>query len=192
MSKNTLLISPATIKNRTGVAGNIDEKLLYPEIKTAQDMFILPVLGSALFERLQNGIDDNDLTNDEKDLLDNYITDALLYFVLAELPMGLNFQFYTKGVVQKTGENTQQPTMSDLLDVADRYKSRAEFYSERLIKHLRYEVSTNNKFPQYLENYTFEQMKPAQNGYTCSIDLGNGYPRHMTREEKYQGKTGLC
>ena len=52
MSKNILMLSVALLKERTAIHDNIDEKLIYPEIKAAQDMFILPVLGSALFNKL--------------------------------------------------------------------------------------------------------------------------------------------
>jgi len=50
MSLNILFISDTILIERTTVHGNIDPKLLYPEIKTAQDMYIQPLLGSALFK----------------------------------------------------------------------------------------------------------------------------------------------
>jgi hypothetical protein len=65
MSRNILFISVQTIKDRTGLHANTDDKLINPEILTAQDMYILPALGSALYDRLQDGIMNQDLTNDE-------------------------------------------------------------------------------------------------------------------------------
>jgi hypothetical protein len=62
MSKNILFISVQSIKDRTGLHANVDEKLVLPEIKTAQDMYILPALGSALYNRLEAGVDSNNLT----------------------------------------------------------------------------------------------------------------------------------
>jgi len=56
MSLNTLFISVQNIKERSGLHANVDEKLVLPEIKTAQDMYILPALGTALYNRLQDGI----------------------------------------------------------------------------------------------------------------------------------------
>ncbi len=50
MSLNTLFISVQNIKDRSGLHANVDEKLVLPEIKTAQDMFILPALGSAYYD----------------------------------------------------------------------------------------------------------------------------------------------
>ena len=192
MSKNILLISPISIKENTGVAGNIDEKNLYPEIKTCQDMYILPALGSALYDRLQTGIQLGNLTTDETNLINLYIKDCLIYYVLSELPMGLNFQFYTKGAIQKTGENTQQPSMQELIDISDRYKARAEFYKERLIKYLKQVTSNSGLFPQYLQPGSgIDTLIPENSGYTISIVLDDDYGcRGRTFEEKYQGQTG--
>ena len=104
MSRNILFISVQTIKDRTGLHNNVDDKLINPEILTAQDMFILPALGSALYDRLQDGIMNQDLTNDESALIDTYITPCLVYYVISELPMGLSYQFYNKGLIRKSGE----------------------------------------------------------------------------------------
>ena len=52
MSKNVLLMSAQILKDRTAVHTNIDDKLLFPEIKAAQDMYIHPLLGSPLFNKI--------------------------------------------------------------------------------------------------------------------------------------------
>jgi hypothetical protein len=97
MSQNILLISDTMIKERTSVHGNIDPKLIYPDIKVAQDMYILPLLGSQLFDKLQGMVGDrsiNEETNAKyKLLIDRFIADALIYFTLAELPTTISYQF---------------------------------------------------------------------------------------------------
>ena len=104
MSLNVLFISVDTIKDRTGLHNNVDDKLVKPEIKTAQDMYILPALGSALYNRIQAGITANNLTSDEISLLDNYVVDTLVNYVLSELPQGMSYQFYNKGLLRKQGD----------------------------------------------------------------------------------------
>jgi hypothetical protein len=86
----------------------VDDKLINPEILTAQDMYILPALGTGLYERLQDGIQNQDLTNDESVLLDTYVTPCLVYYVISELPMGLSYQFYNKGLIRKSGEEVKR------------------------------------------------------------------------------------
>jgi hypothetical protein len=188
--KNTLFIGATAIKERTAVHSNIDDKSILPEIKTAQDMYILPALGTALYTRLQDGIVANNLTANESALLDDYVTDTLVYYVLSELPVGLSFQFYNKGLVRKTSDNSDQPNMQDLIDVANRYRSRAEFYKQRMIKYLQ-EVSTSNLFPEYINPGTgVDTMYPERDGYQSSIFLGDenslfgmSYPQHVMKSK---------
>jgi hypothetical protein len=189
MSLNTLFISVESIKNRTGLHANVDEKLVLPEIKTAQDMYIMPALGSTLYNRLQDGVNNSTLNLDEQALLDNYLADCLIYFVMAELPMGLSYQFYNKGVLRKQGESTENPSMQDMIDVANRYRARAEFYKQRMIKFLR---QNNTTYPEYL-NFTsgIDTVVPDLEGYTSSLYLeDDSCYDSKNLEKKYQGKIG--
>lgn len=193
MSRNTLFISVKTIKERTGLHANVDEKLVLPEILTAQDMYILPALGTGLYNRLQDGIDASNLTADETDLLDTYITNCLVYFVMSELPMGLSYQFYNKGVVRKNSENTELPSAQDMIDVANRYKARAEFYKQRLVKYLR-QSSTTTKFPTYNNpGIGVDTIRPDIEAYTTTIWLGDDCGcRGKSFEQMYQGNINSC
>jgi len=193
MSRNILFISVDTIKDRTGLHNNVDEKLVNPEILASQDMYILPALGSALYDRLQTGIQLNNLTPTETSLLDTYITPTLVYYVMSELPMGLSYQFYNKGMIRKSGEGQENPSAAEMIDVADRYKGRAEFYKQRLVKYLKQE-SGNNTFPLYNNPGSgVDTIVPDNEAYTTSIWLGDDdCCRGMTFEEKYQGNINRC
>jgi len=193
MSRNILFISVDTIKDRTGLHNNVDEKLVNPEILASQDMYILPALGSALYDRLQTGIELNNLTPSETSLLDTYITPTLVYYVMSELPMGLSYQFYNKGMIRKSGEGQENPSAAEMIDVADRYKGRAEFYKQRLVKYLKQE-SGNNTFPLYNNPGSgVDTIVPDNEAYTTSIWLGDDdCCRGMTFEEKYQGNINRC
>lgn len=193
MSRNILFISVDTIKERTTLHANCDEKLVNPEILTAQDMYILPALGTALYERLQDGIQNNNLTQVESNLLDVYIAPTLVYYVMSELPMGLSYQFYNKGLIRKSGEGQENPSAAELIDVADRYKVRAEFYKQRLVKYL-LDRSGFNTFPEYNNpGSTYDTIIPERQAYTTSIWLGDDDNcKGMTFEEKYQGNINRC
>ena len=173
MSRNILFITPQTIKERTSLHNNVDEKLISPEIMTAQDMFIHPCLGTGLYERLQDGIENNNLTADELELLNVHITPCLVYYVISELPQGMSFQFYNKGLIRKSGAEQIDPTMQDIIDVANRYKTRAEFYKERLQRYLK-EQSTKGKFNLYLNpGNGIDTIYPEREAYTASMYLGD-------------------
>ena len=197
MSRKILLITPQTIKERTGLHANVDEKLVNPEIMTAQDMFIHPALGTALYNRILDGVENNDLTDTEQDLIDTYITPTLVYYVISELPMGLGFQFYNKGVVRKTGADQVEPSMQDLIDVANRYKARAEFYKNRLIKYVKETASKGVHFREYINPGTgLDTIHPESDAYTISVwlgpDCGCGGKDKRRFEDKYQGDSFRC
>ncbi len=169
MSKNILLIKPETIKDRTGVHFNVDDKLIKPEIKACQDIYIMPILGSELFKRLQDGIENDDLSADEITLLDDYIADAMVNHILADLPAALSYQFYNKGLVRKTSENTDQPNVQEMLDISSKYKNRGEYYGQRLISYL---LQNSDTFPEYT-NYGdgVDAIKPSKTSYRVSVYL---------------------
>ncbi len=62
MSKNILLISETILKERTKLHSNVDPKLLFPDIKVAQDMYIEPLLGTALYNKILDDINAGTLT----------------------------------------------------------------------------------------------------------------------------------
>jgi hypothetical protein len=176
MSNNTLLISDTMIKERTAIHGNIDPKLIYPDIKVAQDMYILPILGTALYEKLQSLISDGTITSDAgkidyKNLIDKYIVDALMYYTLSELPTTISYQFWNKGVMRKQGDSTDLPSMSELIDLSNKYKARAEFYANRLMLYVKQNAAV--KFREYLNpGSTMDTVTPEQRAFTMPVYLG--------------------
>jgi hypothetical protein len=177
MSRDVLLVSDTMIKDRTAIHGNIDPKLIYPDIKVAQDMYILPILGTALYEKLQTIIADGTITSDAakinyKNLIDKYLCDALMYYTLSELPTTISYQFWNKGVLRKQGESTELPSMSELIDLSNKYKNRAEFYAERLRLYVIQNAST--MFTEYLNpGSTIDTVTPEQRAFTNPVYLGD-------------------
>lgn len=174
MSLNILLISDEILKDRTAIHGNIDAKLLYPEIKVAQDMYIHPILGSALYDKLLTDINaSGTTTGDYKILLDNYIVDPLLYYTLAGLPETLSYQFWNKGVMRKVGDSTELPSMSDLIDISNKYRIRAEWYAQRLTNYLK-QYSSSTVLSEYISpGDTLDTINPQNSPFTMPIYLGD-------------------
>lgn len=177
MSENILLVSDTMIKERTAIHGNIDPKLIYPDIKVAQDMYIQPLLGSALYTKLQTIIGDGSIVTNPanvnyKFLMDKYLVDALMYYTLSELPTTISYQFWNKGVVRKHGQDTDLPTMSELIDVSNKYKNRAEFYAQRM--RLWIVQNATAFFPEYLNpGSTIDTITPEQRAFSMPVFLGD-------------------
>jgi hypothetical protein len=170
MSLNILFITESLVKSRTAISDAIDGKQILPVIKLAQDKFILPALGSGLYNRLQQGIDIGDLSTNEKNLLDNYITDTLLWFTIGEMVISTSFQFFSKGVLQKGAEESNNPSKGQLELLERKYMSNGEFYKQRLIDYLR---ENSTMFEQYLQyGDGFDAIAPQIQAYTSPIYLG--------------------
>lgn len=191
MSVNTLLISDVMIKDRTAIHGNIDPKLIYPNIKVAQDMYIHPILGTALYNKLQTDIAGVGPTGNYKTLIDMYIVDALMYYTLMELPVSLSYQFWNKGVVRKQGVDTELPSMSELLDLSNKYRNFAEFYANRLRLYLKQNASV--MFPEYINPGSgVDDINPSHKTFTMPVWLGGDGDCGQTFEERYQGNNPTC
>jgi|SRR6478752_381143 len=178
MSKNILLISVDILKERTDIHDNVDPKLIYPHIKYVQDAFVKPILGSALFDKLQTLIDNGTITDagnaDYKYLIDEYLIDTLIWFVKSELQVDISFQTWNKGVVRKVGENTDMPTMSELIDLAGRYKNKGEYYANRMKLFLVDQSSRLQKYREYVNpGSTVDTITPEQRNFTMPIHLGD-------------------
>lgn len=177
MSLNVLLVSDTMIKERTSIHGNIDPQLIYPDIKVAQDMYILPILGTALYDKLQTIVSDGTITSDPanvnyKTLLDKFLADALMYYTLSELPTTISYQFWNKGVLRKTGDNAELPSMSELIDISNKYKNRAEFYANRMKLWILSNATT--MFREYLNpGHTIDTVNPSMRAFTTGIYLGD-------------------
>jgi hypothetical protein len=177
MSKNILFVDERTIKDRLPMSKAIDFTMVKPFIKLAQDMQIQPVLGSGLYNRLQEGLQENNLNNDEITLLNDYVTDTVLWYTMAMLPIGLGYQLFSKGFLQKTAEESNAPSRSDLELLEERYRKSGEYYGQRMIKYLQ---------ENYMLHYTYlnpgtgdDVIFPVANNYSSPIFLGRTYSPGM-------------
>jgi hypothetical protein len=170
MSNNVLFITEKTLKARLPMSAAIDFTAVKPFIKLAQDQQVQPILGSGLYLRLQEGIVANNLNTDELDLLNDYITDTIIWFTMAMLPIGMGYQLFSKGFLQKSAEESNTPSRGDLELLEERYKKHGEYYATRMIKYLQ---------ENYQKHYTYlnpgsgvDVIFPVTRAYTSPIFLG--------------------
>ena len=171
MSSNTLLITVQQIKDRTGLHSNVDEKQIKPDIKYCQDAYILPLLGTALMNKLQDDIEVGLPIGNYLILWRDYLLDALTYYVLSESPNTLTYQLYNKGLVRKSSDNTINPDVQEIISEANRFKKKAEFYGQKMANYL---LENHTLFPEYDEPGTGIDIEiPKINAYTTTFYMGN-------------------
>ena len=80
MSKNILFCSRNDIVKRTPLGGNIDPEKIIPFVKTAQNKYLLLILGTKLFDKLQNDIAAGTVANQYLTLMNDYIIDTVVHY----------------------------------------------------------------------------------------------------------------
>lgn len=139
-----LFISEKTLKEDSLINNNVDAAFINSAIMTAQDIFLQPLLGSCLYEQLQNAIIAENLTADEQKLIDEYITPYLEYRVMADIQIPLNYKFRNAGMVSNTDTNIQTASLDDLKYLTDYYENRSGYYANRMTKFI---CKNSSKFP---------------------------------------------
>ena len=182
--QHTLYISATRIKKDTALGGSVDDNIIMPYILLAQDMFILPVLGTDLDAKLKADIQGGSLTGDYKTLVETYIQPSLVQYAFSELAPFLRLRFVNNSIIIMTaGEQGDSATYEDIQPLMNRAKDAAEFYRERLIDYLRYNSSS---FPEYTSN-TGADLDPTTNNYFAGINLDVNVPRSNRLKGFLQG-----
>jgi hypothetical protein len=179
---NVLFISEAYLKNNTLIDDNVDQRIILPSIKNAQNMRLHPILGTPFYEDLKAKIVAGTLNADETTLLDSYIAPSLLQWCMYECSTSMLYKYRNKSVSTKSSENAQPIDYQALQFLRDDWKNKAEFYDKRLINYL---CEYDNLFPKYTE--TSKDMHPDKTAYQTSFYLG-GASSNCWRDEYYYYK----
>lgn len=181
MANEVIFVTEARLKEFTVLNDNIDMKVLQPVIRMCQDIHIQPIIGSGLYNELKSQVYSGTLTALNKTLLDDYLINALVWFVLSESPLVLNYKFENKSVVKKNSENSQTADMFEIEKLMNNFRNKAEFYAERMSNYLR---QYSNSYPLYLSTTGgWDVIRPNTHNYTSGIFLGkrNKVNRNQSR-----------
>ena len=161
MAEYVLFVTRKDIVRFTAMNGNVDVDRYLQFCKIAQDRQLQPLLGTKLFEKIQDDIQNNVLVNPYKALLEDKIKDVVLFYTMVEyLPWG-NVQVSNKGIFKFTQENGQVVDKSEVDDLVETARSTAEFYAQRLIDHL---CQFSNLYPEYNQN-SQDDISPTTQNY---------------------------
>lgn len=175
MSRRILILSVNNFKDLTGVDATVSEKVIVPELLAAQDIVIMQILGSRLYNKILDLIDANQLGLEAnamyKTLVKDYIYDTLANYAMGNLPDAISYRFTNKGVQSPTSSDGNTVSDSMINKVADKYKVRATFYAERLRMFII--ENQNDSFKEYFEAGNISDVHPAKRVYKSPIFLGN-------------------
>lgn len=152
MSTTKLIISPAYLKERRReLEENIKDAPIESAIRQAQDLDIVPIIGSGLFNQIisqlpstQGGSDTLSAANEN--LLDNYLNPALAEYAYARMLPALHYKVTTKGIQTRNTETSDPVDAGVLNKLIDSARQVAEQYGQRLVNFLQANLTT---YPLY-------------------------------------------
>jgi len=163
MANFVYLISVTYLKDNTPINENLDDKLLKSSIKEAQEIYIRDVIGSGIYDELQDQAYNGTLTADNTTLLDSYIAPCLKYYTLTESMLPMTFKFMNKSVASRNSENATAITPQELSLIEQRYRDKAEYYAERLRDFLK---ENPTLYPKYLNPGSgFDVIRPKNTAF---------------------------
>jgi hypothetical protein len=163
MANFVYFVSVTYLKDNTPLNENLDDKLLKSSIKEAQEIYIRDVIGSGIYDELQDQAYNGTLTGDNTTLLDSYIAPCLKYYTLTESMLPMTFKFMNKSVATRNSENATAITPQELSLIEQRYRDKAEYYAERLRDFLKENPTI---YPKYLNPGTgFDVIRPKNTAF---------------------------
>lgn len=183
-----LFVSTARIKRDTPMGSSVDDNLLHPQITIAQDRYILPALGTQLYEKLKELITSGDislaLNADYKELLDDYVAPCLTQFAFIEAAYSLRVRFANNTITTPDSEQGKSASVDDIKLVLNRIEDIAMFYRQRLIDYLGF---NHNKYPEYTRANE-DDIRASSRNYFQNINV---YERRPTDNQTQAFLSGI-
>lgn len=162
-----LFITRNDIIKNTPLQGSIDADRLLNFVRTAQDKYLLNLLGTVLFKYLQLQIAAG--TVDQlgpyyQDLLNDHIKPTLIWYSVVEYLPYSNTQFKSEGAVRHKSEQSDSVDKNQVDYLLQKSLNNADFYATRMQNYL---IAYSRFIPQYLQSVGNQtQVYP---------DMGNAY-----------------
>ena len=147
-----LFITRNDIIKNSPLQGAIDADRLLPFVRTAQDKYMLNLLGTVLFYYIQEKIADgtfDQLNVFYQDLMNDHIKPTLIWYSCVEYIPFSGIQFKSEGALKYRTEQGESPSKSEIDYLLNKAMNSADFYSTRTQNYL---VAYSNQIPQFLQS----------------------------------------
>lgn len=147
-----LFVTRNDIIKNSPLQGAIDADRLLPFVRTAQDKYMLNLLGTVLFYYIQAQIEAGTYGNLNayyQDLMNDHIKPTLIWYSCVEYIPFSSVQFKSEGAVKHQSEQSVSPGKNEIDYLLQKAMNSADFYATRLQNYL---IAYSNQIPQYLES----------------------------------------
>lgn len=153
----------------TIIPNNVDNEILMPYVRQAQDTNIQQALGQAMYFKLMDDLNTTgNWTGQYLDLMTNYIKPALAKWTLYHALPFIWSRITNQSVSKKQSDNSQPTSLEELKYLRDTIKTDAEFSIQRIREQI---MNNQALFPEYWQTSGPNRIKPKPNNYFSGIYL---------------------
>jgi hypothetical protein len=163
---DVLFISETKLKSFTALDYNVRPEQLVPYVIQSQDIYLQPVLGTRFYKGLKDRIANNTKTQEETDLINDYIAPMILNYALYQALPFLKYRLVQKGVVSPQSETSETASLEELTFLRNSVKDTAEFYQSRLVEFF---YDNPSLFPEYRVPGTDGMYPDKSPGYETGL-----------------------
>ena len=166
-----LFITRNDIIKNTPLGGAIDADALLPFVRTAQEKYLLNLLGTVLYNKIQDDIEANDsFTGYYETLVTDYVKPTLIWYSCVEYIPFSAITFKSNGAVKHISEQSVSPGKNEIDYLLSKALDNASYYATRLQDYL---LANSSNIPEFLESVgDSTQIYPDQsNQYFGGINL---------------------
>jgi hypothetical protein len=166
-----LFITRNDIIKTSPLQGSIDADRLLPYIKTAQEKYILNLLGTVLYYKMQADVESQTpFTGIYEILMEDHIKPTLIWYSVVEYLPFSAVQFKSEGAVKHQSEQSQAVSKTEVDYLVQKAQDNGEWYATRMQNFL---IAYNNQIPQFYQSVgNATQIYPDQtNQYFSGINL---------------------
>lgn len=169
--QNVIFISLEYLKKNTPIQENVDSETIHPFIILAQEKYILPLVGTQLYNKLCTDVQSNSLSGNYLTLMQSYIQQILAWNTMKESLSFINFQLTNKSVLKKNSENSTAADKEDIMYLEAKIADNAAYFAQRGINYLR---ANYMNFPELVNNQgDAATIFPVRTEYFSGIHIPN-------------------
>lgn len=165
-------ISTTFLRDNTPIEENVDDTKLIPYIIQAQDTYLQEGIGETFYDRLKDGVQNNNLNQDEQDFMRNFVQPQIAQYAFYLAMPFIAFKATNKSLSKESSEYSAPVELSELKFLRNNVLDIAEFYKRRMIKYL---LDHPSMFPQYASPDSKDNMPKSAQSYFNGLYIPYGY-----------------
>ena len=167
-------ISTTYLRQQTPIEDNVDDTKLTPWIVQAQDTYLQEGLGETFYDRLKDGVQNNNLNSDEQSFMRNFVQPQVAQFAFYLMMPFINLKITNKSIAKEGSEFSTPAELTELKFLRSAVLDMAEFYKRRMIKYL---LDHPSMFPAYNNPNALDNMPKSAQAYFTGIYIPYGHRR---------------